>query len=73
MGSDGTHNTLHVGASKFVAKIAPAWKMELAVRNIVGAFQNMLLSLFLLSRTLFFFCLCSYGISIDNSNNNKAF
>lgn len=36
MGSNGTHNTTHVGASKCVAKIAHVWKMELAVRSTVG-------------------------------------
>jgi len=36
MGSNGTHNITRVGASKCVAKIAPAWKMELAVRSTVG-------------------------------------
>ncbi|TVU47308.1 hypothetical protein EJB05_06903 [Eragrostis curvula] len=36
MGSNGTHNTRHVGASKCVAKIAPVWKMELAVRSTAG-------------------------------------
>jgi len=52
MGSNGTHNITRVGASKCVAKIAPAWKMELAVRSTVGMLEVMLNLPFLLSRTL---------------------
>jgi hypothetical protein len=39
MGSNGTHNITHVGASKCVAKIALVWKMELAVRSTVGMLE----------------------------------
>lgn len=41
-GSNVTHNIAHVRASKCVVKIAPVWKMELAVKSTVGASQVML-------------------------------